>query len=535
MNMKQTKKLFGAALMIIAAMTVLAGCGSTPQAGGGGSGGQAGDANKELDNFKAVLSAAAENTEDIPATVALKLSNLQDRWGDINAAVLNAGRYVVLDLSDCTVRENNPAEKNRMRGEVQQIKDNQYIKGIILPSTLTAIESNAFSGNTQLVSVTFPDSLVSIGDSAFSGNTQLVSVSFPDSPDSLASIGDETFKNTPWEKDFLAAQPDGVVYIGKVAYRYKGAMPRNTSLALKEGTVGIAGSAFYRCEGLTSITIPDSVVYINAWAFGRDAGVTRVALGKSVAFIGSDAFRDCKMTALTIPASVTFIHCDAFRECSNLTSLAVDEGNPAYSVQDGVLYNKDKTTLVRYPPNRTGTSFVIPKTVTAIEKPGFTSMFENLTVVTVEAGSPAFTAQDGVLYSKDMTELVCYPPGKGGSSFVIPDTVKTIGRGAFASCKSLTSVTIPNSVTSIENKAFIDAGLRSVTIPASVKSIGGNAFTDVRLTSVTFAAGSNIAEKDFGDYVFQGEERNALKTMYLSQGAGTYVRDPANARVWTKQ
>jgi hypothetical protein len=417
----------------------------------------------------------------------------------------------------------------------ETFKDNQYLKGIILPSTLTAIKDWAFANCQYLTSVSLPDSLVSIGDSAFTGCTSLASVNFPDA---LVSIGDEAFKNTPWEEDFLAAQPDdGMVYIGKIAFRYKGAMPNNTAFTVKDGTVGIAGSAFYRCGGLTSVIIPDSVVSIGAWAFGRCTGLTSVTLGKSVESIGSMAFRDCKITALAIPASVTLIAFDAFAGCTSLISLTVDAGSKAFSIQDGVLYNKDKTALVWYPESKPGNSFTIPKTITSIQikaGPGIAT-FVNLSAITVEAGNTAFSAQDGVLYSNDMTTLVSYPPNKTGNSFVIPNTVRSIGDGAFHSCKNLTSVTIPASVTSIGGGAFRHVGLTSVVIPASVKSIGFNAFIDIRaLTSVTFAPGSKIADGDFGDNVFEGEERNALKTMYLAQGAGTYIRAAPN-KPWVKQ
>jgi hypothetical protein len=380
--------------------------------------------------------------------------------------------------------------------------------------------------------VTFPNSLVTIGDSAFSGCSSLTSVNFPDS---LVSIGDEAFKDTPWEKDFLAAQPNGVVYIGKVAFRYKGTMPDNTRLTLREGTVGIAGSAFYRCGGLTAITIPDSVVSIDSWAFGR-SGIASVTFGKSVSSIGGDAFRDCKnLTEMTIPASVTFIDSSAFVENTNLT-LAVDAGNPAYSMQDGVLYNKNKTMLVWYPAGKTGNSFVVPKTMTSIPELKFFALLGNLVAsIEVEAGSTAYSAQDGVLYNKDKTTLVCYPVGKTGNSFAVPNTVTSIGRGAFIKCKNLTSVSFPASLSSIGANAFRDTGLTSITIPASVKSIGGNAFVTNSLTSVTFAPGSKISADDFGNSLFgHPDDDHSLKTLYLSQGAGTYTGS-SGQRVWTKQ
>jgi hypothetical protein len=510
-------------LLALAFGLVVAGCASAQQAGGG----NANMGGVEVTKLEAVLFAELENTADTPVTVKIKKVDIRDEKNrmPINTAVQNAGRYVVLDLSDCTSHE------NIVWGEMNEtFKDNQYLKGIILPSTLIAIKEWAFQNCQYLTSVTLPDSLVSIGDSAFTGCTSLTSVNFPDS---LVSIGDEAFKDTPWEKDFLAAQDNGMVYIGKVAFRYKGIMPNNTAFTLQAGTVGIAGSAFYRCVGLTSVTIPDSVVSIDSWAFGRCTGLTSVTFGKSVESIGSHAFTGCtKLTTLSIPASVTSISSSAFTESPGPT-LSVDSGSKAYVMQDGVLYSKNMARLVWYPEGKTDNSFSIPKTVTYIDEWGF--FIANLASIVVEAGSTAFSAQDGVLYSKDMKTLVSYPPKKTGNSFVIPNTVTSIVDNAFKGCKNLTSVIIPNSVISMGNGAFRGVGLTSVIIPASVKRIDINAFEDISaLTSVTFAPGSNIAAADFGNWVFRGEETNALKNLYLAQGAGTYTR-AANGRTWIKQ
>ena len=264
-----------------------------------------------------------------------------------------------------------------------------------------AITPAAFLGCTRLTSVTILNGVTSIGKEAFYGCTRLTSVTIPNS---VTSIGYYAFYETAWYNN----QPDGLVYAGNVAYKYKGTMPNNTSVTIKEGKVGIAGSAFSGCTGLTSIEIPNSVTSIGAHAFSGCTG----------------------LTSIEIPNSVTSIGAYAFSDCTGLTSINVAEDNLNYASIDGVLYSKDKKTLRVYPQGKTG-SFTIPNSVTSI-------------------GDGAFDGCEGL------------------TSVTIPNSVTSIGEDAFYGCTGLTSITIPNSVTSIGEWAFDGCkGLTSMTVEAT--------------------------------------------------------------------
>ena len=114
-----------------------------------------------------------------------------------------------------------------------------------------------------------------------------------------------------------------MVYIGKVAYEYKGTMPENSSIELNDGTVVIGVAAFSGCSGLTTITIPNSVITIGASAFRNCSALASVEIPNSVTTIGYSAFRNCSsLTSITIPQSVTSMGDYSFTGCSALTSVS---------------------------------------------------------------------------------------------------------------------------------------------------------------------------------------------------------------------
>ena len=126
-------------------------------------------------------------------------------------------------------------------------------------SGVTSIRGGAFENCAGLTGITIPSGVTSIGIDAFRNCTALEKVTVPDT---VTSIGDKAFENTKWLND----KPDGLVYAGKVAYKYKGSMPERMEIVLKNGTTGIAGYAFDYCSYMTGITIPGSVKCIGARA-----------------------------------------------------------------------------------------------------------------------------------------------------------------------------------------------------------------------------------------------------------------------------
>ena len=229
-------------------------------------------------------------------------------------------------------------------------------------------------------------------------------------------------------------------------------------------TVELTG---YETEPTGALTIPAtvtnesteySVTSIGSSAFRSCSSLTAVTIPASVTNIGSSAFAYCSsLTAVTISDGVTSIGNYAFY-CSALTAIHVAEGNTAYSSEDGVLFNKDKTTLVCYPIGKPETTYTVPAGVTSIAKYAF-------------AGSNALT------------------------EVTLPEGLTEIAEYAFAWCRNLTKISLPESLESIGNVAFNECtGLTEMTVLATTPpTVGSMAFNSVSRTIPVYVPAASLA------------------------------------------
>ena len=315
---------------------------------------------------------------------------------------------------------------------------------IIIPANykgkpVTSIGYSAFYGCNRITSVTIPDSVASIGSSAFYGCNLLAFNKY----DNAYYLGNDTNKYVV----LIKAKTTTVASCNindscKIIYSsaFEGCSSL-TSITIPDGVTSIGSHAFYGCSSLTSITIPDGVTSIGSYAFYICTNLTNVTIGNGVTSIGSSAFEGCiYLTSLTIPNSVTSIDDSAFEICSSLKSIRIP--NSVTSIGDDAFRGCRRLTNVTIGNGVTSigwgafrgcsslTSITIPDSVTSIGNSPFLGC-SYLTSIVVDNDNQYFTSIDGNLYNKDKTKLIQYAIGKTDSSFIIPDSVTSIGHAAF--------------------------------------------------------------------------------------------------------
>ena len=371
---------------------------------------------------------------------------------ELNDGTLKITQYVGNSATSATYVI--PGEINGKK--VTQIGNSAFtvctsLTSVTIPDGVTSIDEAAFWGCTSLTSVTIPDSVTSIKSKAFFKCTSLKSVTIPASVTNIGdyALGYYEIYNTDsceWEmykvdgfKINYVKDTYGHMYALKNGFTYEACLLTNE---LDDGTLEITkyvgnsatyvipgeidgkkvteigDSAFKGCTELTSITIPDGVTSIGNNAFSGCTSLETVTIPASVTYVRDSAFYGCtSLKSVTIPESVTYIGGYAFAECYSL----------------------------KYAD--------IPANVSGIGASPFCNC-RSLENINIDEANKWYTTVDGVLYNKDKTELINYPAGKKDSSYVIPEGIRTIREKAFYGCLNLCELTIPDSVTEIESRAF---------------------------------------------------------------------------------
>ena len=450
-------------------------------------------------------------------------------------------------------------------GNVTSIGSNAFygcsgLESIIIPNSVTSIGSSAFYGCSGLESIIIPNSVTSIGSSAFYGCSGLTSITIPFIGTKADGTGAMYFgcifgaSSSSYNDEYVPASLKEVIITGEANigdYAFDGCSDL-TSVTLPDSVTSIGSGAFRGCSGLTNVIIGNGVTsieegafsgcsgiiqiengvsYVDDWVIDCDESVTSVQLREgtrgiadyafsgcsgldsinipdSITSIGDYVFEYCRgLTSVTIPDSVTSIGYSAFSGCNNLESItipfvggSIKTAEDTYQHPFGYIfgttsYSGGSATEQSYHGwstiSITSTTYYIPSTLKSVTVTGGNILYgafydcNGLTSIVI----PDSVTSIGYRAFYNCSSL---------TSVIIPDSVTSIGDWAFEDCSGLTSITIPNSVTSIGNYAFSGcSGLTSVTIPDSVTSIGYYAFYECSgLTSATIGNGVTIIGYD---------------------------------------
>jgi hypothetical protein len=270
------------------------------------------------------------------------------------------------------------------------------IRSVTLPNSLVDIPNRMFEGLISMTGITIPNSVERIGERAFEGATSLLRIDFPVN---ITDVAPNAFDNTSW----LNAQPNGVIYVGSLAYRWKGDRPSNTTVVIRDGTVALAQSFFSPYTGgpvvglaelptpqpgsspppvqpvinAVNVILPDSLIYIGESAF-VGLQMESIVIPNNVTHIGSSAFWNTRLINVTIGNSVTHIGASAFGG-NQLTSITIPD---SVTIIDQNVFRNNQLTSVTIPnsvteigwqsfENNQLTSVIIPDSVTFIHNVAF--------------------------------------------------------------------------------------------------------------------------------------------------------------------
>lgn len=413
----------------------------------------------------------------------------------------------------------------------------QEIDGV----TVTAIDGWVFADHDEITSLIMPDTLISIGANCFRNcnNLSYIEVSY-----NLSDVGYYAFDETEWYN----IQPDGMIYLGNIAYCWKGAVPENTKLQIKEGTLGIAGHAFYsydsygtssygsgeythlkrHCNNIVSVEIPESVQIIGSAAFEYCDGLESVILyGGEI--IESYAFSKCtNLNSVKLSDNIVEIGSDAFSECTSLESIAVPES--VQIIDTAAFWHCSNLKEIKLPKEIDYLGYSVFTRCISLESviiPNGAVELTNTKFGTRGSFFRGCNALKSVTIPEGVTKIEAFDECSSLTEINLPSTITTIKSDGyeFYGCKSLKMIIIPE-----ENKYYccVDGVLynkqmtklikypaaklgKSFKIPDSVTEISKYAFSDcVNLEEVIF----NEKIKIIPENAFY--RASALKTLNLS-------------------
>lgn len=317
----------------------------------------------------------------------------------------------------------------------------ENLTSITLGQYVTSIGEKAFSSCKALKTIDIPESVTSIGEYAFSDCNSLENVEIPNG---VTAINMRVFENCKSLKNVEI--PNGVVSIGSCAFTGCNALE---NVVIPNSVTSMGGGVFYDCANLKSAALPNNIKSISNELFYCCPALESISIPESVTSIGHYSFCGTGLKSINIPKNVSSIGYYAFAGSELITNITVSNENPAFCSVDGVLFNKNKTTLVSYPSGKAG-AYTIPDSVTNIAYCAFTCATKLTSVIVPngvqEIGFDTF-AWCGAL-----------------ESATLPNTIKTIAEGGFRYCTSLKDVYFSGTEAEWKNISIDNTGYSNQTL-----------------------------------------------------------------------
>lgn len=407
------------------------------------------------------------------------------------------------------------------------VSKTDYSQPLHIPSSVThdgktysvkRIETKAFKDITEIQSIVIDEGIEYIGDCAFECCINLKSISIPASVENMGvglfgSCYNLTSIKVDEKNECFDSRDGSNAIIGSDCDVLAAAC---SSTKIPASVKSLAAFSFYRCNVMEQLIIPEGVETIDNEVFLGCSSLKSISLPESLTDIGPDAFCGCtSLTSIIIPKNVKWIgNGNIFSECYNLTSIVVDKSNPYYDSRsncNGIVRKSDSTLIATCRSTTIGNdisalrrncfdgtvihSVNIPKNVTTISENAFGGCHE-IDEIKVSEDNPNYLSPKGsnALLSKDGKTLLV-----GCSTTTIPESVETIGDGAFSGRFSKIVLRIPENIKKIGSYAFGECnGIREVILPKTLQFIDYSAFYKcVNLSVVQLLAPVSIEENTF--------------------------------------
>lgn len=384
----------------------------------------------ELNNSEACVSSCPKQMSgivDVPAT-----------------ARLEGHEYPVTSIGSClfcyAFRDCRGIAEVRLPNGIKKIGQESFkgcvrLKKINIPTSVMDIEHSAFRGCENLASIDIPQGISEISFNTFEGCKNLKSVSLPFT---VKNIDDYAFEDCVSLTDFQI--PQFVTEILRGSFQNCRSL---TNIVLPSTLKKIGEKAFCGCNGFTEIVIPLSVEYVWDGAFSQCKNLKRVDLKDCKFGGGNGMFEDCDALENVENLNLSVISRGMFRNCKSLKNISFGENVSCI-----------------YPDAFAGTSvdvLNVPASVSnGLEYAEYYNDWKCLKKIVVDSSNKKFCSEDGILYNKNKTKLLRFPVGKKVDEFVLPETVKDIADYAFAGCQELKKLILPKNFSAFGPNSFVD-------------------------------------------------------------------------------